>query len=165
MVKGEGWRLVEDDESRNGPASVTDLYVSEYDRMVRLAYLLSGSSAVAEDLVQDSFVRLQNHWDRVRQPSAYLRASVVNACRVHHRRAKRERAHFPELLTISVTAETPILLDALARLPYRQRAALILKFYEDRAESEIAEALGCRPATVRSLVHRGLTTLRRVITP
>jgi len=69
------------------------------------------------------------------------------------------------LVTESVMPETPMLLDALARLPYRQRAALVLKFYEDRTEADIAELLGCRPATVRSLVHRGLSALRRVITP
>ena len=146
-------------------ASLDDLYRTEFERMVRLAYLLTGGSALAEDLVQDSFVRVQQQWGAIRQPAAYLRTCVVNACRAHHRTAKRHEARFPELVTEMVTPETPILLDALARLPYRQRAALVLKFYEDRTETDIAEVLGCRPATVRSLVHRGLATLRRVITP
>ena len=135
----------------------------EHERLVRVAYLLTGSSAVAEDLVQDAFVRLHRHWDGVRQPSAYLRVTVVNACRAHHRRNRRERSHFPELVTDIVVPETPVVLDVLAELPYRQRAALVLRFYEDRPDSEIALALGCRPATVRSLVHRGLATLRKVI--
>ena len=143
--------------------SMGAVFADERERLVRVAYLLTGSSAVAEDLVQDAFVRLHGHWDAIRQPSAYLRVTVVNACRAHHRRNRRERSHFPELVTDVVAPETPLVLDALAELPYRQRAALVLRFYEDRPDSEIADALGCRPATVRSLVHRGLATLRKVI--
>jgi RNA polymerase sigma-70 factor (sigma-E family) len=160
-----GGALVGVEDRPTGRTSLDDLYRDEFERMVRLAYLLTGSSAVAEDLVQDSFVRVQQKWGSIRQPSAYLRTSVVNACRAHHRTTKRHQARFPELVTEMVTPETPMLLDALARLPYRQRAALVLKFYEDRSEADIAETLKCRPATVRSLVHRGLATLRRVITP
>jgi len=143
--------------------SMGAVFVDERERLVRVAYLLTGSSAVAEDLVQDAFVRLHGHWDGIREPSAYLRVTVVNACRAHHRRNRREQSHFPELVTDLVAPETPLVLDALASLPYRQRAALVLRFYEDRPDDEIAEALGCRPATVRSLVHRGLATLRKVI--
>jgi RNA polymerase sigma factor (sigma-70 family) len=66
-------------------------------------------------------------------------------------------------VTATVLPETPVVLDALGRLPYRQRAALVLRYYEDRPDHEIAEVLGCRPATVRSLVHRGLEALRKVV--
>jgi RNA polymerase sigma-70 factor (sigma-E family) len=131
--------------------------------MVRLAYLLTGNTSAAEDLVQDSFARLHQRWSRVHKPSAYLRASVVNACRAFHRRAHRERVRFGDVASEQVSAETPMVLDALAGLPYRQRAALVLRYWEDRPEADIAEFLGCRPATVRSLVHRGLRTLREVI--
>jgi RNA polymerase sigma-70 factor (sigma-E family) len=143
--------------------SMGAVFAGEHERLVRVAYLLTGSSAVAEDVVQDAFVRLHRHWDGVRQPSAYLRVTVVNGCSAHHRRNRRERSHFPELVTDTVVPETPVVLDALSELPYRQRAALVLRFYEDRPDSEIAQALGCRPATVRSLVHRGLATLRKAI--
>jgi len=91
--------------------------------------------------------------------------SVVNACRAYHRRIFRERARYAELAIDTVSRETPMILDAIARLPYRQRAALILRFYEDWPEQAIAEALRCRPATVRSLVHRGLNALREVMEP
>jgi RNA polymerase sigma-70 factor (sigma-E family) len=140
------------------------VYSADFERLVRLAYLLTGSRATAEDLVQDSFVRLHDRWRDVRAPSAYLRTVVVNACRAHHRRARREGAAFGDLVRDDVQPETPILLDAVARLPYRQRAALVLRFYEDRPDAEIAALLGCRPATVRSLVHRGLVALRKVVT-
>jgi RNA polymerase sigma factor (sigma-70 family) len=150
-------------EPSRGPQSLEDLFRDQYGAAVRLAYLLTGNEAVAEDLVQDCFIRLHAHWGTMEQPAAYLRRSVVNACRDHHRRVRRERAHFPDLVTEAVSPETPVILDALARLPYKQRAALVLRFYEDRPEREIAEALKCRPATVRSLVHRGLASLSKVI--
>jgi RNA polymerase sigma factor (sigma-70 family) len=152
-----------DGQAEDGSRSLVGLYGELYQPMVRLAYLLTGSVSVAEDVVQDSFARLHQRWDRVRKPSAYLRASVVNACRAFHRRAHRERARFVDLVGDDVSAETPMVLDALAGLPYKQRAALVLRYWEDRPDAEIAEFLGCRPATVRSLVHRGLRALREVI--
>jgi RNA polymerase sigma-70 factor (sigma-E family) len=152
------------DEQPSGSARSLDaLYGELYQPMVRLAYLLTGSVSAAEDVVQDSFARLHQRWDRVRKPSAYLRTSVVNACRAFHRRAHREQTRFPDLAGDEVSAETPMVLDALARLPYKQRAGLVLRYWEDRPEADIAEFLGCRPATVRSLVHRGLRALREVI--
>jgi RNA polymerase sigma factor (sigma-70 family) len=154
-----------DNHAEDGSRSLEDLYGELYQPMVRLAYLLTGSRSVAEDVVQDSFARLHRRWDRVRKPSAYLRASVVNACRAFHRRARRERARFADLVGDEVSAETPMVLDALAVLPYKQRAALVLRFWEDRPDADIAEFLGCRPATVRSLVYRGLRALREVIEP
>lgn len=147
------------------PGSLSELYADRFAPMVRLAYLLTGSRAVAEDVVQDSFLRVQQHWDDVREPAAYLRTTVVNGCRAHHRRAGRERARYADLVAETVSAETPIVMDAVAKLPYRQRAALVLRFYEQWTEVEIAAALGCRPATVRSLVHRGLLSLRKVMEP
>ena len=156
---------LEEAEPRPAPrGSLAELYAVQYLPMVRLAYLLTGSTAVAEDLVQDSFVQLQRNWDSVREPAAYLRRSVVNVCNSHHRRVGRERERFPGLVRDTVVPETTVMLDALAGLPHRQRAALVLRYYEDRTEEEIAEVLGCRPATVRSLVHRGLAALRKVIT-
>ncbi|HEX5586534.1 MAG TPA: sigma-70 family RNA polymerase sigma factor [Acidimicrobiia bacterium] len=159
---------VEDAEPRPAPGrtrgTLAELYAAQYLPMVRLGYLLTGSTAVAEDLVQDSFVQLQRNWAGVREPTAYLRRSVVNACNTHHRRVGRERERFPGLVRDTVVAEDTDTLDALAALPHRQRAALVLRYYEDRTDAEIAEVLGCRPATVRSLVHRGLATLRKVIT-
>jgi RNA polymerase sigma factor (sigma-70 family) len=146
-----------------GARPFSALYEELFEPMVRVAYLLVGERAVAEDVTQDAFAQLHRRWDTVEQPAAYLRVSVVNGCRQHHRRRARERAHFPELLRAELAPETPVVLDAVARLPFRQRAALVMRFYDDRTDSEIATALGCRPATVRSLVHRGLRSLRKAI--
>ena len=156
--------LLESSGAEGCEQALAAVYSADYERLVRLAYLLTGSRVTAEDLVQDSFLRLHDRWDDVRAPSAYLRTVVVNACRGHHRRTRREKAAFADLVRDGVQPETPVLLDALARLPYRQRAALVLRFYEDRPDAEIAALLGCRTATVRSHVHRGLAALRKVIT-
>jgi RNA polymerase sigma factor (sigma-70 family) len=143
--------------------STEELFAHEREALVRLAYLLTGSRAVAEDVVQDAFVQLHRKRAEVRTPGAYLRTSVVNGVRMHHRRTARERARYADLVPLAVQPETTIVLDALGRLSYRQRTVLVLRYYEDRPDEEIAQLIGCRPATVRSLVHRGLAALRKAM--
>jgi len=144
--------------------SFVEFYEQRYAAMVRLAVALSGSSASAEDLVQDSFVRIHARWDRISDPSAYLRRAVVNACRSAHRRAKHERtvAALGPRETTALAAPDE-LFDVMARLPYRQRAALVLRFYAGLSQREIAQVLECREGTAASLVHRGLAQLRRMM--
>lgn len=158
-----------DEEEGRGPAtrpgSLADLYRERYGPMVRLAYLMVGSTTIAEDLVQDAFARMHRHWGTTEHPRAYLRMSVLNACRSHLRRQALERSYKRNatLLSDSIPAEADELFDALGALPARQRAALVLRFYEDLSEADIAVALGCRPGTVKSLLHRGLAELRKVV--
>ena len=132
--------------------------------MIRLATAMTGSHEIAQDLVQDAFVRLHGAWSRVHEPRSYLRRAVVNACHSHHRRRRVERRHAslagPET-NASLGANE--LADALDALPHRQRAALVLRFYSDLSDVDIAATLRCRPGTVASLIHRGLEQLRRVI--
>jgi RNA polymerase sigma factor (sigma-70 family) len=145
------------------PASFLDLYHECFTPMVKLAVVLTGSEASAEDLVHDSFIRVHAHWERIEYPKAYLRRTVVNACRSAGRRARRERvSRAPQLASVSAL-EADELFDVLAALPYRQRAALVLQFYDGLTQAEIADVLGCREGTVASLVHRGLAQLRRVV--
>lgn len=144
--------------------ALEDLYRDRYASMVRLAHLLTGSNEVAEDVVQESFVRVARRWGRAENPAAYLRAVVVNRCRSWQRRQVLERRH--EGGAAAVDALPPELdetLTVLARLPSRQRAALVLRFYADLSEADIAEALGCRRGTVKSLIHRGLAQLKGTI--
>lgn len=148
-------------EIRTG--SLAELYQREYGPMVRLACLLVGSEAVAEELVQDAFVAVHRRWDGLSNPGGYLRTCVVNGCRSHQRRAALERRRRPRPETSDVRLQADELWDALLRLPYRQRAALVLRYYEDATEADIAIALDVRPATVRSLVHRGLEKLRKEV--
>lgn len=138
------------------------LYRERYDPMVRLAYLLTGDTAVAEELVQDAFVSVHRSWDHARHPAAYLRAAVVNACRSWGRRRSLERRQ-PAPAEAAAPATGDELWDVLERLPERQRAAIVLRFYEDLPDDEIASLLGCRPATVRTAVFRALAAMRREI--
>jgi RNA polymerase sigma factor (sigma-70 family) len=147
------------------PSSLAALYAAEHDGLARLASLLTGSTLVAEDVVHDAFVQLHQRWSSVEKPGAYLRTAVVNGCRGYHRRLRRERASYADLVSTATLPETPMVLDVLGRLPYRQRAALVLRFYEDWPDDQIAGLLGCRPATVRSHIHRGLDAMRKVLTP
>jgi RNA polymerase sigma-70 factor (sigma-E family) len=135
-----------------------------YAPMVRLAFLLTSSLETAEDLVQDVFARAYPRWVTITEPSAYVRRAVVNACHSHHRRRFRERAH-PPRRPDPVELDADELFDVLATLPARMRSAIVLRYYQDLAEDDIAAILGCAPGTVRSLVHRGLARLRMVIEP
>ena len=134
--------------------------------MLRLARLLTGSETVAEDVVHDAFVGLARNFDRVDNPDGYLRTSVVNLTRSVHRRTGRERDKHRRAETsrmYDVVTHQPELdetWDLLRRLPDRQRAAIVLRFYEDLSEAEIARLLRCRPGTVKSLIHRGLARVR-----
>lgn len=143
--------------------SFDELYRQCYDRMVRLAYLFTSNEGVAEELVQDAFVRVHRRWDGVEKPAGYLRAAVVNACRSWQRRQALERVYRPERRPEGAQQAPDELGDVLAGLPGRQRAALLLRFYEDLPENEIASVLGCRPGTVKSLIHRGLGRVRQEI--
>lgn len=144
-------------------ASLATLYRQQYAAMVRLAHLVTGSNEVAEDVVQDSFVRVYRNWDHVEQPVAYLQTVVVNGCRSWRRRRRMERERLPRPIVERVDSDARELLDALARLGLRQRTALVLRFYADMSEADVAKVLGCRVGTVKSLVHRGLRQLEGMI--
>jgi len=147
-----------------GSDGFAELYRAQLEPMTRLAFLLVGSRETAQDLVQDSFVRVHAKWASVQEPQAYLRRAVVNSCNSHHRRGALERR-----FNAGAAAErddglgADELSDALATLPYRQRAVLVLRYYHDLSEAEIASTLGVRPGTVGSLASRALSQLRTVI--
>jgi RNA polymerase sigma-70 factor (sigma-E family) len=140
-----------------------DFYRATFPEMTRLAFLLTGSAETARDLVQDSFVRLHDKWHGVAEPRAYLRRTVVNACHAHHRRLRLQRRHVPASQVDIVDLGAEEMTDAIAALPYRQRAAIVLRFWHGSSEAEIASTLGCRPGTVGSLIHRALAELRKVM--
>jgi RNA polymerase sigma-70 factor (sigma-E family) len=150
--------------SEAGAPELVDLYVDRYASMVRLAHLITGSAAVAPDLVQEAFIKVAPRLDRLDSPGAYLRTTVVNECRSWLRRQGLERRHQrPQEEALAIPPEVDEMWSALAHVAERQRAALVLRFYEDLPYEEIAEALGCRLGTAKSLVHRGLAALREVL--
>jgi RNA polymerase sigma factor (sigma-70 family) len=146
-------------------ASIEALFRDQYQPMVRLAHALCGSNAAAEDLVQECFSNVFRRWTDIDTPDAYLRAAVVNACKMFHRSRSREERRL-ELVGAggaTVSLEARELLDALDGLTPPQRIALVLRYYDGRSEAEIADALDCPLSTVKSHVHRGLARLREVV--
>jgi RNA polymerase sigma factor (sigma-70 family) len=138
------------------------LYRAHYPAMMRVGFLLTGSNEAAEDIVHDVFLRAQPHFP-LDHPASYLRAAVVNACRSQHRHTAMARRHQPPPAPLVMPRELVEVRDVLLRLPVRQRSAVVLRYFCDMADADIAEVLGCRPATVRTLVHRGLAQLRGLI--
>jgi RNA polymerase sigma-70 factor (sigma-E family) len=145
------------------PDSFAAFYGAQHEPMLRLAYLLTQSRAVAEELVQDSFIRVQPRWPDLDAPAAYLRRTVTNACYSYHRRRKRETALVAEPAEVAPEPDHDDMWDALGRLAPRRRAALVLRYYLDLSEADIAASLGCRRGTVKSLTHRALSDLRKVL--
>jgi RNA polymerase sigma-70 factor (sigma-E family) len=158
-------------EPEPAPAAVVDdvdaafdrLYEREYAPMLRLAVLLVDSREQAEEAVHDAFARVYERWTKLDRPGAYLRTCVVNRCRDVQRRRRFERGRRADTTEPSSELGADELLDALRQLPPKRRAALVLRYYEDLSEADIADALGVRPGTVKSLLSRGLDQLREVI--
>jgi RNA polymerase sigma factor (sigma-70 family) len=141
--------------------SITDAYRTHFAGLKRLAFLLTGSEALAEDLVHDVFVRTAHRLAELDDAGVYLRTSVVNACRRHHRRqAQQLRIARPAEPSEPPTADALAVRQALMAMSPKRRAALVLRYYADLPHDEIAATLGCRTATARSLVRRGLDDLR-----
>ncbi|MEP7201010.1 MAG: sigma factor-like helix-turn-helix DNA-binding protein [Ilumatobacteraceae bacterium] len=138
------------------------VYASAYRDLLRVAFVLTGSAAAAEDAVHDVFAKVGPRIDRLIEPAAYLRVAVVNRCRSLHRRtvaAPTSDRAIGAVMDVGLVE----LRDALMALPIRQRSAIVLRYVCDLPEDEIAASLKCRRSTVRTLVRRGLAELREVI--
>ncbi|MEA2461018.1 MAG: hypothetical protein QOH90_1195 [Actinomycetota bacterium] len=152
-------------EDRDGYA---DLYARHVPGAVTVAYLMTGDRQVAEDLAQEAFVKIMGRFADRRPPdafSSYLRKTVINLSKSHHRKEKVRRAHANGSVPAdhSPPPEPPDdeLRPLLLRLPHLQRAAIVLRFYEDMSESDSARLLDCSEGAVRSAVFRGMQTLRQ----
>ena len=153
--------------------AVTALYQAHALGLLRLAVVMLGDRAAAEDVVQDAFCGLYRRWDRLADPSgalAYVRSSVLNGCRTALRRRALGR-RVTEYQPPAGSAEAAVLsreerqevMRAVRRLPDRQREALVLRFYLDLPDPEIARVMGIRPGTVRSATHRALKALGHLL--
>ena len=138
-----------------------ELFTERCSQMVKLATLTTGSVALAEEVVQDALIQLHRNWASIDQPVAWLRVAVINRCHSWTRRQVLERRHAAQARELVAADDGITMRDALDAVTPRQRAALVLRFYEDLPEAEIASLLGCRPGTVKSLLARGLRTLRK----
>jgi RNA polymerase sigma-70 factor (sigma-E family) len=157
--------------TRDPDALVADLFAAEGRSLVRLARIFCDDRNAAEDLVQEAFIRLHRAAGSIRDPGrapAFLRSIVINLARDHNRRGLMSLRHrgamrttdtvpsFEDDAIAEADAET---LDALRLLPDRQRACLVLRYYLDLPEREIADTLGISPNSVKTHTRRGLAAL------
>jgi RNA polymerase sigma-70 factor (sigma-E family) len=157
--------------------AVTGLYAEHAVGLIRLAVVMLGDRAVAEEVVQEAFFGLYQNWDRLADPGkalAYARSAVLNRCRSALRRRGRWQGRLvavPQAWETAESAESSVLaseehrtvLAALRRLPARQREALVLRFYLELGEAEIAESMGISAGTVKSTTSRALAALGRLV--
>jgi RNA polymerase sigma-70 factor (sigma-E family) len=152
--------------------ALVDLYRAQRLPLLRLAVLLTDDPATAEDVVQDAFVALQRRWHAVDPAAAagYLRTSVVNGVRTLFRRRGVARRHLHAVgpedvpsadLAVLLIEEHREVVEALRTLPRRQREVLVLRYWSELSEAEIAEALGIARGTVKSSAARGLASLQK----
>jgi RNA polymerase sigma-70 factor (sigma-E family) len=156
------------------PMTLEDLYRTHRMRLVRLALLLVDEPATAEDVVQEAFTGLHRNWGGLRDAAAaigYLRTAVVNGSRSVLRRRRTAREYTPphvanarsaESLAM-LTAEHQAVVGALSQLPPRQREVLVLRYYGNLTEAEIAEAAGISKGTVKSTASRALEALQKIM--
>lgn len=152
---------------------LADLYAAHHLSMVRLARLLVDDLATAEDVVQDAFLGLHRNQGSIRDPGAaagYIRRAVINQARSTLRRRRTVRAHLkvaePEVgpaadAELIVSEEHREVLQAVRRLPERQREVLVLRFWSGMSEAEIASAMGVSKGTVKSQASRAMKTLQK----
>jgi RNA polymerase sigma-70 factor (sigma-E family) len=158
--------------SRPDEQEFAELFRGSWARLYRLAVAVSGDPAAAEDDLQAAFAKVYAHWSRVRRadhPDAYVRRMVLNEVLGGRRHGflKRERPRAsveppgavasPERAVV----ERDAIWAAVGALPPRQRAVVVLRYYEDLSEAEIADALGCSRGTVKSQASAALASLRR----
>ncbi|MGH3356787.1 MAG: SigE family RNA polymerase sigma factor [Nocardioidaceae bacterium] len=154
--------------------AVTEIYIAHYASLVRMAAMLVRNTAEAEEVVQDAFVAMHGRWARLREADkglAYLRQTVINTARSRLRRRSVEDRHRPKPMPHAPSAEQLALIGnehsavfrALKKLPARQREAVVLRYYVDLSEADIAAAMGVSRGAVKSHTSRGMAALRTAL--
>lgn len=139
--------------------SFEQFYAGEYAAMVRMAHALVDTRQQAEEVVQDAFAVVYERFDRLDRPGAYLRVTVLNGCRrVLRRRMLLRRQPVPPGEDGELGYSHVV--DAIRRLPHRQRSMVVLRYDLQLTDAEIAETLGVPLGTVKSTIHRALARLR-----
>lgn len=148
---------------RGGWMTFEVFYAENLVRVVQTAALITGVPAVAEEIAQDAFLQLLRRWDSVQFPKAWVRHAVVSGCRSWQRRHIRDRERSQSTELVTSDPDGLAVREALKVLSSRQRAAVVLRYFDDLSEAAIAEALDCRPGTVKSLLARSLPKLKEAL--
>lgn len=149
-------------EQRSGVA-FGEFYGRELDAQVRRATLLLGSNELANDVVHDAFVAVYRRWDSLDEPGPYLNVAVLNGCRGIHRRRSRDLRLLPRVLDRGTASVDESLDDVLAKLPFNQRAAVVLRYYDGHTTNEIAHVLNCAPGSIGPWIDRALAKMRKAL--
>ena len=166
--------VARDADRLGADAALTALYTAHYRSLVRLAALLIDDVGASEEVVQDAYVKMHGAWGRIREPQAavgYLRTTVVNLARSRLRHRQVVQRHAPKPMPDAPSAEQGALdqlerdrvVRALRALPARQRECLVLRYYGDLSEIQIAEAMGISTGAVKSHASRGMAALRSAL--
>ncbi|MCU1359487.1 MAG: putative polymerase subfamily sigma factor [Ilumatobacteraceae bacterium] len=146
------------------PQTFEQFFAEVWPWAFRLASFLTHDTAAGEDIAQEALTTMSQRWGTTDRPAAYLRTALVNASSNWNRRGRTIRDKLPLLAGAGpVDLDVDELADAIARLPFRQRSVIVLRYYAAMSEAEIAEALDCRPGTVKSLASRALANLSKEI--
>ena len=143
----------------------SEFVLSRQGRLRRAAYLMCGDPDQAEDLLQEALIALAERWEKVEHPDAFVRTVIYRQRVSWWRRTRKEvlREHLPEVGQddgAERRAREAEVRDALRSLPPRQRAALVLRYFEDLTEAQAAEAMGVAVGTVKSLSHQAIARMR-----
>jgi RNA polymerase sigma factor (sigma-70 family) len=160
--------MVEPGSAPGPDGGFEDFFRAEYDRAVRFAWLLTSSPSAAEDIAQEAFIGVQRQFAYLDRPARYLNAAIVNRAKTWQRDERRSRLKLARLGKEDQIRTAPAdaeLLDIVKKLPYRQRAVIVARYWCGWPETEIAQALGCRPGTVKSLASRALCRLQQEVKP
>ena len=154
----------------DGWSELAALYREHARSLIRLAALLVDDVGTAEEIVQDAFVLVHRRWEHVEKPEQYLRKSVVNLSRSRLRRRlvalRHPPAHVPNAPAADELADGQRgVLAALRSLPRRQREVLVLRYWSELSEAEIATVLGISTGSVKSHAHRGIAALAVKLDP
>jgi RNA polymerase sigma-70 factor (sigma-E family) len=169
-----------DEAGRGAEQAITALYQTHATGLIRLAVVMLGSRPAAEDIVQEAFCGLYRRWGQLEKADRalyYVRASVLNGCRSELRARTRASQRIAGALAGSALSESTAsaeeialigeehreVLAAIRRLPHRQREALVLRYFLDLPDSEVARSMGITPGTVKSSTSKALAALARML--
>jgi RNA polymerase sigma factor (sigma-70 family) len=167
--------MVESQDQQGSEDDFTTLYRDYYEQLLRLAVLLTGDAGVAEDAVDEAFIRVHDGHSGPESPFAYLRRTVVCLCRsgAQHRPSRRRLAHhglaprhparprYPA--AASALADDSAFIRALRSIPARQREALVLRYWADLPETEIAALMGISISAVKNYIYQAMSRLKIVL--